>query len=195
MTRLEELKIKRKAATIGVCTLGVAGLVYVGVGNTWRGNIFQGTSISQHGGLGFVLKVISFMLLSVLLAIPFFIISLIQLIYYSIEINKETERNRLAQQYHNQPMGRPSRLNNIITSPTQQQASELDLFDIEYYYREGNQLYGPFSISELVHLDIQPNTLLGINNTTNWQQASDIPNLLNTLQLMTKLEEKRNRTI
>lgn len=79
-------KQKRKAALIGILTLGLAGLAIVGVGETWHSNIFAGTSFDQ-GGLGFVMKMISFMLLSVIVAIPFFIISLIQLIYYSIKLS------------------------------------------------------------------------------------------------------------
>ena len=79
-------KQKRKAALIGVLTLGLAGLAIVGVGETWHSNIFAGTSFDQ-GGLGFVMKMISFMLLSVIVAIPFFILSLIQLIYYSIKLS------------------------------------------------------------------------------------------------------------
>ncbi len=74
---------KRKAALIGVLTLGLSSLSILGVGDTWRSNIFAGTSL-DHGGLGFVLKAISFVFLTVLLAIPFFILSVIQLIYYSI---------------------------------------------------------------------------------------------------------------
>lgn len=81
-------KQKRKAALIGVLTLGLAGLTIIGIGETWRNNIFAGTSF-DHGGLGFVMKIISFMLLSVLVAIPFFIISLIQFIYYSIKLSDE----------------------------------------------------------------------------------------------------------
>lgn len=79
-------KQKRKAALIGVLTLGLAGLAIVGIGETWRSNIFAGTSFDQ-GGLAFVMKIISFMLLSVIVAIPFFIISVIQLIYYSIKLS------------------------------------------------------------------------------------------------------------
>lgn len=79
-------KQKRKAALIGVLTLGFAGLSIVGVGETWRSNIFAGTSL-DHGGIGFVMKFISFILLSAIIAIPFFIISLIQLIYYSIKLS------------------------------------------------------------------------------------------------------------
>lgn len=79
-------KQKRKAALIGVLTLGLAGLAIIGVGETWRSNIFAGTSFDQ-GGIGFVMKIISFMIVSVIVAVPFFIISLIQLIYYSIKLS------------------------------------------------------------------------------------------------------------
>lgn len=77
---------KRKAALIGVLTLGLAGLSVMGVGETWRSNIFRGTSMDQ-GGVGFVLKILSFCLISILIAIPVFVISLIQLVYYSIKIS------------------------------------------------------------------------------------------------------------
>ena len=79
-------KQKRKAALIGVLTLGLAGLAIIGVGETWRSNIFAGTSFDQ-GEMGFVMKIISFMIVSVIVAVPFFIISLIQLIYYSIKLS------------------------------------------------------------------------------------------------------------
>lgn len=79
-------KQKRKAALIGVLSLGLAGLAVVGVGETWRSNIFAGTSLDR-GDSGFVLKIFSFMLLSVIIAIPFFIVSLIRLIYYSIKLS------------------------------------------------------------------------------------------------------------
>lgn len=74
---------KRKAALIGVLTLGLAGLSLVGVGETWRSNIFAGTSFGQ-GPLEFFFKILSFCFLSVLMAVPFFIISFFKLIYYSI---------------------------------------------------------------------------------------------------------------
>ena len=87
MQRLLFYKQKRKAALIGFLTLGLAGLAVVGVRNTWRSNIFSGTSFDK-GGMGFIFKIISFMILSVIVAIPFFIISLIELIYYSVKIKK-----------------------------------------------------------------------------------------------------------
>ena len=77
---------KRKAALIGVLTLGLAGLSVIGLSETWQSNIFRGTSMDK-GGIGFVLKILSFCLLSVLLAVPVFVISLIQLVYYSIKIS------------------------------------------------------------------------------------------------------------
>lgn len=78
---------KRKAALIGVLTLGLAGLSVLGVGNTWRMNIFAGTSFDS-GGVGFVMKCISFCLISVIVAIPCFIISFFRLIYYSIKLSQ-----------------------------------------------------------------------------------------------------------
>lgn len=80
-------KQKRKAAIIGVCTLGLAGLSLIGVDNTWRSNIFAGTSFSANAGVGFVLKCLSFFLLTALIAIPYFIYSAFALIYYSIRLN------------------------------------------------------------------------------------------------------------
>lgn len=80
-------KQKRKAAIIGICTLGLAGLSFIGVGNTWNSNIFAGTSFSANAGIGFVLKCLSFCVLTVLIAIPYFIYSVFALIYYSIRLN------------------------------------------------------------------------------------------------------------
>ena len=56
---------KRKAALIGVLTLGLAGLSLIGLGEMWKSNLFAGTSLDQ-GGMGFVFKIISFVFLSVL---------------------------------------------------------------------------------------------------------------------------------
>lgn len=80
-------KQKRKAAIIGICTLGLAGLSMIGVGNTWSSNIFAGTSFSANAGIGFVLKCLSFCLLTALIAIPYFIYSVIALVYYSIRLS------------------------------------------------------------------------------------------------------------
>lgn len=77
---------KRRAAIIGVCTLGLAGLALSGAGNTWRSNIFAGTSLAANAGVGFVLKCISFGVLTVLVAIPYFVYSVVALIYYSIRL-------------------------------------------------------------------------------------------------------------
>ena len=167
MTRLEELKYKRKAALIVVCTLGLAGLMYVGVGDTWRNNIFRGTSVDS-GGVGFVLKIVSFLFLTVLLAIPLFVISLFQLIYFQMKIGKI---ERLQQQYQNMPMEMPNRRINTV-----------DIFSTTYYYKENNQLYGPLTIEDLAVLDIQANTPLAINSPNNWKYAGDIPDLMETLR-------------
>ena len=188
MTRLEELKIKRNAALIVVCTLGLAGVYQIqSFGEIWRSNIFNGTSLSENGGVGFVLKVISFLFLTVLLAIPLFIIYFIKLIVHQIEISslsrRESERNRLAQQYHDLPMDWAQE--RVVSRDL------LDPFSITYYYREDGQLYGPFTIHELAYLDIRADTPLGINGVDNWCQAREIDNLLDTLSLLSRLQERR----
>lgn len=76
-------KQKRKAALIGVLSLGFAGLALFGMGNIWRNNLFEGMSFAQGEMKGFF-KILSFFMCSVLVAIPFFIISFFKLIYYSI---------------------------------------------------------------------------------------------------------------
>ncbi len=76
---------KRKAAIIGLCTLGLAGITLVGVGNTWRSNIFESTSFAT-GGIGFVCKCLSFVLLAALVAIPYFVYSFFALIYYTVRM-------------------------------------------------------------------------------------------------------------
>ena len=80
-------KQKRKAAIWGICTLGLVGLSLTGVGNTWRGNIFEGTSMSRNAGMALVLKCLSFCVLTMLIAIPYFIYSVFAFIYYSIKLD------------------------------------------------------------------------------------------------------------
>ena len=168
MTTLEELKHKRKAALIVFCTLGLAGVSqFGGAGGIWSSNLFRGTSFDS-GGLGFIMKIISFLFLTVLLAIPLFIISLFQLIYFQIKIN-EIERSQ--QQSNNNPAGETNRRTNTI-----------DIFNAMYYYRENNQVYGPLTIEDLAVLDIQANTPLAVNNSNNWKYAGDIPDLIDTLR-------------
>lgn len=79
---------KRKKAIIGVCTLGLSALWKFGIVNTWRSNIFENTSLSAMAGISFILKCVSFMFLTALLAIPYFIYSFLALIYYSIRLNR-----------------------------------------------------------------------------------------------------------
>jgi hypothetical protein len=76
-------KQKRKAALIGVLSLGLAGLALFGMGNIWRNNIFEGMSFAQGEMKGFF-KILSFFFFSVLIAVPFFFISFFKLIYYTI---------------------------------------------------------------------------------------------------------------
>ncbi|MDH6357794.1 hypothetical protein [Parabacteroides sp. PF5-9] len=86
METLEELQMHRQAALIVVCTLGLAA---VPIAFNWKSNLFAGTSL-DNGGLGFVLKIISFLLLTIACAIPAFVIYLIKLIYCQIQISRLT---------------------------------------------------------------------------------------------------------
>jgi hypothetical protein len=89
MTRLEELKYKRKGSLIVVFTLGLGAIFASSVRPVWMTNLFKGTSM-DNGGLAFVLKLFSYTFLALLLAAIMFVIHLFKLIYYSIEISRLT---------------------------------------------------------------------------------------------------------
>lgn len=88
MTYLDELIEKRKSSLIVVFTLGLAALFLESVRPIWMTNLFEGTSFDQ-GGIGFVVKMMSYLFFGVLTAAIFFIIHFFKVIYYSIEISKE----------------------------------------------------------------------------------------------------------
>ena len=83
MTRYEELRGKQKAALIVVLTLGLAA---VPVTLNWNNNIFEGTSF-DHGAFHILCKIVSFLFLTALFAIPAFFIYLITLIVTSIQLS------------------------------------------------------------------------------------------------------------
>jgi len=87
MTYREELIEKRTSSLIVVFTLGLAALFMESVRPVWMTNLFEGTSFDQ-GGVGFVVKMMSYLFLGVLTAAIFFIIHFFKVIYYSIEISK-----------------------------------------------------------------------------------------------------------
>ena len=89
MTVLEELKYHRNAALIVVCTFGFAALPKGSFSLSEENNIFRGTGLDK-GGFGFVLKIVSVLLLAIPFAIVMFAIFLFKLIYYQIEIFKLT---------------------------------------------------------------------------------------------------------
>lgn len=81
---------RKKKALIGVLTLGMASITLVGIKNTWDSNLFKGTSLDK-GGTGFVLRIISFLFCLALLSVPYFLYSVIALIYYSVQLQKIKE--------------------------------------------------------------------------------------------------------
>lgn len=88
MTYREELLEKRRSSLIVVFTLGIATLFMESVRPIWMTNLFEGTSFDQ-GGLGFVVKMMSYMFLGLLTAVIFFVIHFFKVIYYSIEISRQ----------------------------------------------------------------------------------------------------------
>lgn len=86
MAYVDELKEKRKSSLIVVCTLGLAALFMESVRPIWMTNLFEGLSFTQNEAIGFVFKLLSFFLLGAITAAIFFIIHLVKVIYYSIEI-------------------------------------------------------------------------------------------------------------
>ena len=83
MSHYEELKSKQRAALIVVLTLG---LTAVPIALNWNSNIFEGTSFDQ-GAFHFVCKIVSFLFLTVLFAIPAFFIYMITLIVTTIQLS------------------------------------------------------------------------------------------------------------
>lgn len=88
MTYREELIEKRRSSLIVVFTLGLATLFMESVRPIWMTNLFEGTSFDQ-GGIGFVVKMMSYMFLGLLTAVIFFVIHFFKVIYYSIEISRQ----------------------------------------------------------------------------------------------------------
>jgi hypothetical protein len=83
MNRYEQLKSRQRAALIVVCTLGLAA---VPIALNWNSNIFAGTSLGQ-GPLALFFKVLSFLFLTALFAVPAFFIYLIALVVTTIELS------------------------------------------------------------------------------------------------------------
>lgn len=88
MTYREELVEKRTSSLIVVFTLGLAALFLDSVRPVWMTNLFEGTSFDQ-GGVGFVVKMMSYLFLGALTAAIFFVIHFFKVIYYTIEIAKQ----------------------------------------------------------------------------------------------------------
>ena len=86
MDCLEELKEKRKSSLVIVCTLGLASLFSPKLRPIWMTNIFEGMSFAK-GEASWVFKCISYTFFGLATAAISFIVNLIKMIYYSIEIS------------------------------------------------------------------------------------------------------------
>ena len=69
---------------------------------------------------------------------------------------------------------------------------DVDIYNATYYLRLGEDNYGPYSLPELSFLDIEPNSLLSIDNMNSWLHASEIIGLLSAIDLLA--EEDNNAT-
>lgn len=69
---------------------------------------------------------------------------------------------------------------------------DVDIYNATYYLRLGEDNYGPYSLPELSFLDIEPNSLLSIDNMNSWLHASEIIGLLSAIDLLA--EEDNNDT-
>lgn len=67
---------------------------------------------------------------------------------------------------------------------------DVDIYNATYYLRLGEDNYGPYSLPELSFLDIEPNSLLSIDNMNSWLHASEIIGLLSAIDLLA--EEDNN---
>ena len=85
MEYIEELREKRRSSLIVVLTLGLAAIIMESVRPLWMTNLFEGLSFAKGPMAGFF-KLLSYFFLAMLLAAIFFIIHLIKVIYYTIEI-------------------------------------------------------------------------------------------------------------
>ena len=70
-----------------------------------------------------------------------------------------------------------------------------NIFNTNFYYKQDEQIFGPFSVYELGVLDIKSDTLLGINNTSDWRIASSVENLMDALQLLKELQEEETNKL
>lgn len=89
MAYIDDLREQRKASLIVVCTLGMSVLFMKDIRPIWMTNLFEGMSFSQ-GIIGSFLKTFSYCMLAFIVAAIFFIIHLVKVIVYSIDISRNS---------------------------------------------------------------------------------------------------------
>ena len=72
---------------------------------------------------------------------------------------------------------------------------DVDIYNATYYLRLGEDNYGPYSLPELSFLDIEPNSLLSIDNMNSWLHASEIKGLLSAIDLLAEEDNKADTPI
>lgn len=72
----------------------------------------------------------------------------------------------------------------IVDEPT------LDLYQVQYYYKENDSVYGPLSIIELSYMDVNSNSLVSVDGAQTFVFASEIIGLLDVLAYIIDNERK-----
>lgn len=179
MNRIDELKIKRRGSLLVVLTLGLAAIFSKSVRPAWMQNIFAGTSMDK-GAIGFVLKFFSFFLLAGLTAAIFFIIHFIRLIFCQLEIwalanPRQPISSRESCISNNSIEDKIDYRNDYTSVPEPSSViSYQEEYDRCYFLRDGNTIYGPYSLKELNILGYNHNTLIAVDEPDNWHTAAEI---------------------
>ena len=66
----------------------------------------------------------------------------------------------------------------------------LDLYQVQYYYKEGEGVYGPLSIIELSYMNVCPSSLVSLDGGHTFVFASEISGLLDLLAYIVDSESK-----
>ena len=78
----------------------------------------------------------------------------------------------------------------LLDENTQQtDESTVDLDAATFYYKETENIYGPFTLLELSLLDVNANTELSVDNMQSWTVAGNIQGLLNILRKISGEDE------
>ena len=179
MNRIDELRIKRRGSLLVVSTLGLAAVFSESARPAWMQNIFAGTSMDT-GGVGFVLKLLSFIILAGLTAAIFFVIHFIRLVFCQLEIWYLSGEPQSPSRRKHYDAGEAtecgSDCRNAHTGDSESvPAMSYREDDVRcYFLRDGHTVYGPYSLDELNIVGYNHNTLIAVDEPSDWHTAAEI---------------------